>query len=189
MNKSLYKTGRKEIDKAMNENLKKEKTTKKLLTLHDLHMARFSSMVALFVAEIFEIITDYANFGKATVFKVLDYAALIAALILAVRWAYVVILKRPVEVEDELAKENMVKAHEKIGLVFWIILGVVLISTIFWNGSITIKLNSDLVNNIWFIIFSAYFAMESGFFIYYDRTAAGDDCDDDDDDEESAGDE
>lgn len=54
---------------------------------------------------------------------------------------------------------------------------------------ITIHFDNELMNSIWFIIFSGYFSLESGFFIYYDRTAAGDDCDDDDDDEESAGDE
>ena len=99
------------------------------------------------------------------------------------------IKKRPIEKEDELSRENMMKAHEKIGLVFWLILGAVLILSMFWKGSITIHFDNELMNSIWFIIFSGYFSLESGFFIYYDRTAAGDDCDDDDDDEESAGDE
>lgn len=187
MNKSLYKTGRKEMDKAMNE--KKEKKTKPI-TLCDYHKARLAGMASLFVMEVLTLIFDHVKVSGGAGLRALNYALIIISLVLLVRWAFMsLIKKRPIEKEDELSRENMMKAHEKIGLVFWLILGAVLILSMFWKGSITIHFDNELMNSIWFIIFSGYFSLESGFFIYYDRTAAGDDCDDDDDDEESAGDE
>ena len=107
MNKSLYKTGRKEMDKAMNENLKKEKTTKPI-TLCDYHKARLAGMASLFVMEVLTLIFDHVKVSGGAGLRALNYALIIISLVLLVRWAFMsFIKKRPIEKEDELSRENM----------------------------------------------------------------------------------
>ena len=87
MNKSLYKTGRKEMDKAMNENIKKEKITKPI-TLCDYHKARLAGMASLFVMEVLTLIFDHARVSGGAGLRALNYALIIISLVLLVRWAF-----------------------------------------------------------------------------------------------------
>ena len=93
----------------------------------------------------------------------------------AVIWLYASCQK--VDKEDEMAKENMLKAHQNITTVFLIILAVAIFISMFWYGSITIKINSDRLYQVWFIFWFSYMTLESGFFLHHEGKLSTDEED------------
>ena len=93
----------------------------------------------------------------------------------AVIWLYASCQK--VDKEDEMAKENMLKAHQNITKMFLIILAVAIFVSMFWEGSITIKINSDRLYQVWFIFWFSYMTLESGFFLHHEGKLSTDEED------------
>ena len=134
----------------------KAKKEKKKITLREYHKKRMVTGIAILVTVIFVVL-----------------AAMTA--LFAVIWLYASCQK--VDKEDEMAKENMLKAHQSITKMFLIILAVVIFISMFWEGSITIKINSDRLYQVWFIFWFSYMTLESGFFLHHEGKLSTDEED------------
>lgn len=49
--------------------------------------------------------------------------------------------------------------------------------SMFWDGSITIKINSDRLYQVWFIFWFSYMTLESGFFLHHEGKLSTDEED------------
>lgn len=120
--------------------------------------------IAILITEIFENTVEHYKLDETTWATVIFVVLAAISLIFAVIWLYASCQK--VDKEDEMAKENMLKAHQSITTVFLIILAVAIFISMFWDGSITIKINSDRLYRVWFIFWFSYMTLESGFFLH-----------------------
>lgn len=141
----------------------KEKREKKKITLREYHKKRMVTGIAILVTEIFENTAEHYKLDNTTWATVIFAVLAALALIFAVIWLYASC--QNVDEEDELAKKNMLKAHENVSKLFLYILVLVVILTMFWDGSITVKINSDRILHGWLIIWFGYMTLESGFFL------------------------
>lgn len=147
----------------MKEDVKMKLRQKKKITLREYHKKRMAAGVAMVATQIFENVVEHFKLDE-TIWASIIFAVLAAlALIFAVIWLYASC--QNVDEEDELAKENMLKAHENVSKLFLYILALVVILTMFWDGSITVKINSDRILHGWLIIWFGYMTLESGFFL------------------------
>ena len=119
--------------------------------------------IAILVTEIFENTVEHYKLDNTTWATVIFVVLAAMTALFAVIWLYASCQK--VDKEDEMAKENMLKAHQSITKVFLIILAVAIFISMFWDGSITIKINSDRLYQVWFIFWFGYMTLESGFFL------------------------
>ena len=141
----------------------KEKREKKKNTLREYHKKRMVTGIAILVTEIFENTVEHYKLDNTTWATVIFVVLAAMTALFAVIWLYASCQK--VDKEDEMAKENMLKAHQSITKVFLIILAVAIFISMFWDGSITIKINSDRLYQVWFIFWFGYMTLESGFFL------------------------
>ncbi|WP_295210801.1 hypothetical protein [Ruminococcus sp.] len=136
---------------------------KKNITLREYHKKRMFTGIGILVTEIFENTVEHYGLDD-TAWATAIFVVLTAfTVIFAAIWLYASF--QNVDKEDEMAKENMLKAHQSITNVFLIILAVAIFISIFWNGSITIKINSDRLYQVWMIFWFSYMTLESGFFL------------------------
>ena len=153
----------------------KEKREKKKITLREYHKKRMAAGVAMVAMQIFENVVEHFKLDE-TIWASIIFAVLAAlALIFAVIWLYASC--QNVDEEDELAKENMLKAHENVSKLFLYILALVVILTMFWDGSITVKIDSDDILHGWLIIWFGYMSLESGFFLRQEGKLSADEED------------
>lgn len=141
----------------------KEKREKKKITLREYHKKRMVTGIAILITEIFENTVEHYKLDNTTWATVIFVMLAAMTALFAVIWLYASCQK--VDKEDEMAKENMLKAHQSITKVFLIILAVAIFISMFWDGSITIKINSDRILHGWLIIWFGYMTLESGFFL------------------------
>ena len=122
---------------------------KRKITLREYHKKRMFTGIAILVTEIFENTAEHYKLDNTTWATVIFVVLAAMTALFAVIWLYASCQK--VDKEDEMAKENMLKAHQSITKVFLIILAVAIFISMFWDGSITIKINSDRLYQVWFI--------------------------------------
>lgn len=142
----------------------KDKKEKKKITLREYHKKRMATGIAILITKIFENTVEHYKLDETTWATVIFVVLAAISLIFAVIWLYASCQK--VDKEDEMAKENMLKAHQSITKVFLIILAVAIFISMFWDGSITIKINSDRLYQVWFIFWFSYMTLESGSFLH-----------------------
>lgn len=143
------------------------KKTKKKITLGAYHKSRFRTWITILIAEIFITATEYAKVENKTWASIVLITFTVLAVIFAGKWLANVLCK-DVDKEDELAKENMRKAHEAISLIMITILVVVVLATMFWKGSFTITIDHSSLMDIWMLIYSMYLSLESGLFLLFE---------------------
>lgn len=139
---------------------------KRKITLREYHKKRMFTGIAILVTEIFENTAEHYKLDNTTWATVIFVVLAAMTALFAVIWLYASCQK--VDKEDEMAKENMLKAHQSITKVFLIILAVAIFISMFWDGSITIKINSDRLYQVWFIFWFSYTTLESGFFLHHE---------------------
>ena len=144
----------------------KKKKEKKKITLREYHKKRMFTGIAILVTEIFENTAEHYKLDNTTWATVIFVVLAAMTALFAVIWLYASCQK--VDKEDEMAKENMLKAHQSITKMFLIILAVAIFISMFWDGSITIKINSDRLYQVWFIFWFSYMTLESGFFLHHE---------------------
>lgn len=148
---------------------------KKNITLREYHKKRMFTGIGILVTEIFENVMEHFKLDETIWASVIFVVLAALALIFVVIWLYASCQK--VDKEDEMAKENMLKAHQSITKVFLIILAVAIFISMFWDGSITIKINSDRLYQVWFIFWFSYMTLESGFFLHHEGKLSTDEED------------
>lgn len=153
----------------------KEKREKKKITLREYHKKRMVTGIAILVTEIFENTAEHYKLDNTTWATVIFVMLAAMTALFAVIWLYASCQK--VDKEDEMAKENMLKAHENVSKLFLYILALVVILTMFWDGSITVKINSDRILHGWLIIWFGYMTLESGFFLHHEGKLSTDEED------------
>ena len=121
----------------------KAKKEKKKITLREYKKKRMVTGIAILVTEIFENTAEHYKLDNTTWATVIFVVLAAMTALFAVIWLYASCQK--VDKEDEMAKENMLKAHQSITKMFLIILAVAIFISMFWEGSITIKINSDYI--------------------------------------------
>lgn len=131
--------------------------------------------IGILVTEIFENVMEHFKLDETIWASVIFVVLAALALIFVVIWLYASC--QNVDEEDELAKENMLKAHENVSKLFLHILALVVILTMFWDGSITIKINIDRLYQVWFIFWFSYMTLESGFFLHHEGKLSTDEED------------
>lgn len=155
---------------------KKEKSEKikEKISLRDYHKSRFLAWVSIFVTN--SLLAVSGNYNALWI----DIVAVIMTVItciLTIIWINNSIAKE-IEKEDELAKDNITKAHASISGIFMTILAVTMLISIFWKGDHTIKINHGFITNVWLTFYSMYLFLESGLFLHYEgKVDAG--CDED----------
>mgnify|MGYP000783822674 FL=1 len=100
----------------------KEKKEKKKITLREYHKKRMVTGIAILVTEIFENTVEHYKLDNTTWATVIFVVLAAMTALFAVIWLYASCQK--VDKEDEMAKENMLKAHQSITKMFLIILAV-----------------------------------------------------------------
>ena len=153
----------------------KEKKEKKKITLREYHKKRMVTGIAILVTEIFENTVEHYKLDNTTWATVIFVVLAAMTALFSVIWLYASCQK--VDKEDEMAKENMLKAHQSITKMFLIILAVAIFISMFWEGSITIKINSDRLYQVWFIFWFSYMTLESGFFLHHEGKLSTDEED------------
>lgn len=153
----------------------KAKKEKKKITLREYHKKRMVTGIAILVTEIFENTVEHYKLDNTTWATVIFVVLAAMTALFAVIWLYASCQK--VDKEDEMAKENMLKAHQSITKMFLIILAVAIFISMFWEGSITIKINSDRLYQVWFIFWFSYMTLESGFFLHQEGKLSTDEED------------
>lgn len=153
----------------------KEKKEKKKITLREYHKKRMVTGIAILVTEIFENTAEHYKLDNTTWATVIFVVLAAITALFAVIWLYASCQK--VDKEDELAKENMLKAHDDISRLFIIVLAIAVFISIFWNGSVTVKITSDTISNSWMIIWFGYMTLESGFFLHHEGKLSTDEED------------
>ncbi len=73
-----------------------------------------------------------------------------------------------IEKHDELSKDNMNKAHASMSGIFLIVVALLLISNIFWNGSVTVTIGASTLTKIALPMLAAYYILESGLFMLFE---------------------
>ncbi|WP_419574015.1 DUF3991 domain-containing protein [Ruminococcus sp.] len=139
------------------------------------HAKRMATGIAILVTEIFENTVEHYKLDNTTWATVIFVVLAAMTALFAVIWLYASCQK--VDKEDEMAKENMLKAHQSITKMFLIILAVAIFISMFWEGSITIKINSDRLYQVWFIFWFSYMTLESGFFLHHEGKLSTDEED------------
>ena len=139
----------KEKDNDIKRSRQKMKKEKKKITLREYHKKRMVTGIAILVTEIFENTAEHYKLDNTTWATVIFVVLAAITALFAVIWLYASCQK--VDKEDEMAKENMLKAHQSITKMFLIILAVAIFISMFWDGSITIKINSDRLYQVWFL--------------------------------------
>lgn len=153
----------------------KAKKEKKKITLREYHKKRMVTGIAILVTEIFENTAEHYKLDNTTWATVIFVVLAAITALFAVIWLYASCQK--VDKEDELAKENMLKAHDDISRLFIIVLAIAVFISIFWNGSVTVKITSDTISNSWMIIWFGYMTLESGFFLHHEGKLSTDEED------------
>lgn len=156
----------KEKDNDIKRSRQKMKKEKKKITLREYHKKRMVTGIAIIATQVFENTVEHYKLDDR-IWASISFVVLGAlSLVFAVIWLYASCQK--VDKEDELAKENMLKAHDDISRLFIIVLAIAVFISIFWNGSVTVKITSDTISNSWMIIWFGYMTLESGFFLHHE---------------------
>lgn len=148
---------------------------KKNITLREYHKKRMFTGIGILVTEIFENTIEHYGL-EDTAWATAIFVVLTAfTVVFAAIWMYASF--QNVDKEDELAKENMLKAHDNITTTFLIILAVIVFIFTVWDGSITVKIDSDDILHGWLIIWFGYMSLESGFFLRQEGKLSADEED------------
>ena len=144
----------------------KEKKEKKKITLREYHKKRMAAGIAIVVMQIFNNTVEHYKVDDKIWASVLFIVLAVLSLVFAVIWLYASC--QDVDKEDELAKENMLKTHNDILTLCLILLAIAVLVSIFWDGSLTVKITSDTISNSWLIIWFGYMTLESAFFLHHE---------------------
>ena len=106
----------------------KAKKEKKKITLREYHKKRMVTGIAILVTEIFEKTAEHYKLDNTTWATVIFVVLAAMTALFAVIWLYASCQK--VDKEDEMAKENMLKAHQSITKMFLIILAVAIFNVL-----------------------------------------------------------
>jgi len=156
---------------------------RKPITLYNYHKVRFWGFFLCFMMYLFEIIRSVTGLedNKAVTVFMLIFSIIAIAFISF--WC-VKAITRKIEIEDELARENLNKARVTISfiLVFAMLMvrAVVIIIDDFMNLNFSITIESGNISNIAMLILWGYFALESGLFLIHEgKTISDDDIEED----------
>lgn len=159
----------------MKEDVEMKLREKKKITLREYHKKRMLMSITLFIAEIFENIIELNKLDEKMWASVIFIILAVLSTVFAVLWLYASF--QNVDKEDELARENMLKAHDNISTTFLLMMAAVVMLSLFWNGSITFKINGDNLYKYWMVIWFSYMTLESGFFLHHEGKLSTDEED------------
>lgn len=101
----------------MKEDVKMKLRQKKKIALREYHKKRMVTGIAILVTEIFEKTAEHYKLDNTTWATVIFVVLAAMTALFAVIWLYASCQK--VDKEDEMAKENMLKAHQSITKMFF----------------------------------------------------------------------
>ncbi len=156
---------------------------RKPITLYNYHKIRFWGFFLCFMVHLFEIIRSVTGLKDNKIVTVFMLIFSIIAIAFISFWC-VKAITRKIEIEDELARENLNKARVTISfiLVFAMLMvqAVVIIIDDFMNLNFSITIESGNISNIAMLILWGYFALESGLFLIHEgKTISDDDIEED----------
>ena len=139
---------------------------KKKLTLGEFHTKRIICFTVILIMEIFQMITVQLTMDNKPWVKIISTVLSVIAVLFLI---WFMAISGNVDKEDELAKENMFKAHNGISKTFTALFFVgILFILIFRGETFTIKFNTETILNLWFSIYICYLILESGLFLHYE---------------------
>ena len=151
---------------------------RKPITLYNYHKVRFWGFFLCFMVYFFGIIRSVTGLEDNKIVTVFMLIFSIIAIAFISFWC-VKAITRKIEIEDELARENLNKARVTISfiLVFamLIVQAVVIIIDDFMNLNFSITIESGNIDNIAMLILWGYFALESGLFLIHEGKTISDD--------------
>ena len=144
--------------------MKKEKATK--MTLGEFHKKRIISHSLVLLMIIFKLITEHLITGDKLWIKTISLVLSVTACLFLI---YFNVISRNIDKEDEFARENMFKAHDRISKIFIALFFVGILFIISVRGeTFTIKFNTETLLDLWLSIYMCYFILESGFYLHYE---------------------
>lgn len=147
--------------------MKNKTNTKKKISLYKYHKSKFLCWILVFITEVFMTATKFAGVEDKIWSVIITLILLFASAVFITIWLANA-LSKDIDKEDELAKANMTKAHEKISSFMLFIFVLVAFIAIFWHGSFNVTIDHYFVWSSWMIFYSLYLFLESGFFLHYD---------------------
>ncbi|MBQ8825330.1 MAG: hypothetical protein IJZ64_08930 [Ruminococcus sp.] len=147
--------------------LKKEN---KIISLYKYHKSRFIESIIMVLGFLFALKVKNIYIARESWLKI-PVSIILIFLIIYTTISIIKFFTTKAEKMDELANENMNKAHSQMGgiirFIIFILLIVAIIKDLFLHDSININLtlSSDTLIYIYLIFFNSYFALESGLFI------------------------
>jgi hypothetical protein len=149
---------------------KKQTKEKPVMSLSEFNKRKLTAWISLFIMYIYEDFVGEVYTDSTVLSAVIPRIMTVLALVVVIRFANSFISYR-VEKNDELSIENMNKAHSAIGGVFLIVFVVgFFISQIVIDDSITVTVKASFLSDIFFMMLAVYFSLESGLFLWFDRT-------------------
>lgn len=148
---------------------------RKSIKLYDYRLISFWANFLLFIAEVLRVIYNAIWMEKSTIVlstillaRIILIFPLIGFLILKI----VIPIDRKVEIEDEMAIQNMNKAHKVISRVVLCVLAIIMIAMFFIDNyigvNISLTLNASNIYSFAAIVLFGYFTLESGLFLWYE---------------------
>ncbi len=175
--KSLTKQQRQELmQEIVRESYKNDK--RKAISLHDQRFLQFMGFSMFLIEKLFDMITTAVGLEENFIVSTINVLLCIPALIFMILWL-VKTTTCKIELEDEMARENMNKARQGISVIVMILLlavmAVVLILDSFMGINISFTINAKNIGDIAMLILWGYFALESGLFLIHEGKTTSDD--------------
>jgi hypothetical protein len=149
---------------------KKKTQEKSVMSLSEFNKRKLTAWISLFVMYVYEDFVGEIYTDSTVLSAVIPRIMTVLALVVVIRFANSFISYR-IEKNDELSIENMNKAHSAIGAVFLVVFAVgFLVSQIVIDDSVTVTVKASFLTDIFFMMLSVYFSLESGLFLLFDRT-------------------
>jgi hypothetical protein len=143
---------------------------KPVMSLSEFNKRKLTAWISLFIMYIYEDFVGEVYTDSTVLSVVIPRIMTVLAIVVVIRFANSFISYR-VEKNDELSIENMNKTHSAIGGVFLIVFVVgFFISQIVIDDSITVTVRASFLSDIFFMMLAVYFSLESGLFLWFDRT-------------------
>lgn len=144
---------------------------RKSISLHNHRLLQFWGFFLFCIETIFGMITSAIGIDDNIIVTIITLILCVAALIFIILWLCMSV-SRKIELEDELAKENLNKARAGISasvmFLLLFIMAVTLAIDTFTGIDITISLDVYQINRVAMLMLWSYFALESGLFLWYE---------------------
>ncbi len=142
--------------------------TKKARTLYQEHKAAFFAYFSLMLSNGSNLVMDFMGIRGQTIPLLISILLCVFTIAAISWWLSPKFGSQPIK-EDELAKESMNKAEGYTCAVL-VILGLIGVSVLsVLDFSITVKLDASNIGSAFFMLFSMFFGLRSGFFLLIER--------------------